>query len=58
MYAFSKAPIALVMALRETSIIFAILLGVLFLNEKITTPKLFGTGLTLIGVVILRLDIL
>merc|ERR1711991_303007 len=58
MYAFSKAPIAVVMALRETSIIFAILLGVLFLNEKITTPKLFGTGLTLIGVVILRLDIL
>ena len=56
MYAFSKAPIAVVMALRETSIIFAILLGVLFLNEKITKPKLFGTGLTLIGVIILRLE--
>ncbi|PQM68274.1 MAG: hypothetical protein CML70_06655, partial [Rhodobacterales bacterium] len=56
MYAFSKAPIAVVMALRETSIVFAILLGVLFLNEKITKPKLLGTGLTLIGVIILRLE--
>ena len=31
MYAFSKAPIAVVMALRETSIVFAILLGVCLL---------------------------
>ena len=58
MYAFSQAPIAIVMALRETSIIFALLLGIFFLKEKITYSKLVGTGLTLLGIIILRLQIL
>ena len=58
MYAFSQAPIAIVMALRETSIIFALLLGIFFLKEKITCSKLVGTGLTLLGIIILRLQIL
>ena len=57
MYAFSKAPIAVVMALRETSIIFAILLGVIFLKETFTVPKLLGTALTLIGIIFLRFDL-
>ena len=58
MYAFSKAPIAIVMALRETSIIFALLLGIFFLKEKITYSKLIGTALTVFGIIILRLQIL
>ena len=32
-------PVALVSSLRETSILFAILLGVLFLREKMTIGK-------------------
>ena len=57
MYAFSKAPIAIVMALRETSIIFALLLGIFFLKEKITYSKFLGTVLTILGIIILRLQI-
>ena len=45
------------MALRETSIIFAILLGVIFLKETFTVPKLLGTALTLIGIIFLRFDL-
>ena len=56
MYAFSKAPIAIVMALRETSIIFALLLGTFFLKEKITYTKLFGTGLIILGIFFLRFN--
>ena len=56
MYAFSKAPIVLVMALRETSIIFALLLGTFFLKEKTTYSKLFGTGLIILGIFFLRFN--
>ena len=54
MWAFSKAPIAVVMAMRETSILFAILIGFFFLKEKLTLPKIIGTFITLAGVVLLR----
>ena len=58
MYAFSQAPIAIVMALRETSILFALLLGIFFLKEKITYSKLIGVALTIFGIIVLRLQIL
>ena len=54
MWAFSKAPIAVVMAMRETSILFAILIGFFFLKEKLTLPKIIGTFITLAGVILLR----
>ncbi|AXI49029.1 hypothetical protein C1J03_21120 [Sulfitobacter sp. SK012] len=53
-WSFTQAPIALVTALRETSIVFALLLGVFVLNEKLNLAKVLSTLLTLIGAVMLR----
>ena len=53
-WSFTHAPIALVTALRETSIIFALLIGVFFLKEKLDLAKLFSTALTLSGAILLR----
>ncbi len=54
MWAFTQAPIALVTAVRETSIVFALLIGVLFLKEKLDVAKVFATFLTVTGAVFLR----
>ncbi|WP_022704735.1 EamA family transporter [Pseudorhodobacter ferrugineus] len=54
-WSFTQAPIALVTALRETSIIFALLIGVVFLREKLSPAKLASTAITLAGVALLRL---
>lgn len=48
------APFALVAALRETSIIFALLLGVGVLKEHLDLMKIFATACTLLGVWLLR----
>ncbi|MEM1187287.1 MAG: EamA family transporter [Pseudomonadota bacterium] len=53
-WSFTQAPIALVTALRETSIIIALLIGVVFLNERLSLLKLLSTLLTLFGAVLLR----
>jgi len=55
-WAFTVAPIALVSALRETSIIFALLLGVLVLRERLDLMKLFATVCTILGLGLLRLN--
>ena len=55
MWAFTQAPIALVSALRETSIIFALLIGVVALKERLDLIKLGATATTLFGVFLLRL---
>lgn len=55
-WAFTLAPIALVTALRETSIIFALLLGVLVLKERLDLMKVLATMITMIGVGILRIS--
>jgi drug/metabolite transporter (DMT)-like permease len=54
-WSFTQAPIALVTALRETSIIFALLIGVFFLREKLNLAKVASTAITLCGVALLRL---
>ncbi|MFD2856890.1 EamA family transporter [Seohaeicola zhoushanensis] len=54
-YAFTQAPIALVTALRETSIVFALGIGVLFLGERITPLKVLATLATVAGAILLRL---
>lgn len=54
-YAFTQAPIALVTALRETSIIFALLIGVVALKEPLNLAKVISTMLTLFGAALLRL---
>ena len=53
-WSFTQAPIALVTALRETSIVFALLIGVFVLREKLDLAKVLSTLLTLIGAVLLR----
>ena len=53
-WAFTQAPIALVTALRETSIVFALLIGVLVFREPLSLRKLLATMATLGGAVILR----
>ena len=55
LWAMTRAPVAVVAVLRETSVIFAALLGAWFLNEKMTRRRLVATGAVLIGLVALRL---
>ncbi len=53
-WAFTLAPIALVTALRETSIVFALLIGVGVLHERLDLAKVASTMITLTGAVLLR----
>ena len=53
-WAFTQAPIALVTALRETSIIFALLIGVFVLKEKLDLLKVLSTMMTVGGAIILK----
>lgn len=53
-WAFTQAPIALVTALRETSIVFALLIGVGILGERLNLLKVVSTMLTIAGAVLLR----
>ena len=53
-WAFTQAPIALVTALRETSIVFALLIGVGVLGERLDLLKLAATAMTVLGAALLR----
>lgn len=55
LWAMTVAPAALVAAVRETSILFAALIGWCFLGEKITRLRWFGAVLTVFGLVVARL---
>ncbi|MDA0225540.1 MAG: EamA family transporter [Proteobacteria bacterium] len=55
LWAMAHAPVALVAALRETSVIFAALMGSLFLGERFTRQRLAATVTVLAGLVALRL---
>jgi len=55
LWAMTQAPVALVATLRETSVVFAALLGALFLGERLTRRRLVATALVLGGLVLLRL---
>jgi len=54
-WAMTKAPIALVGALRETSVLFAVAIGVLFFRERADRGKIAAAALILTGVVLARL---
>jgi drug/metabolite transporter (DMT)-like permease len=54
-WAMTQAPIALVAALRETSVLFAAALGVVLLREPLLWSRIAAAGLVLIGLVCLRL---
>ena len=53
-WAFTQAPIALVTALRETSIVFALLIGVGLMGERLNLLKVLSTMMTITGAVLLR----
>jgi len=53
-WGFTQAPIALITALRETSIIFALLIGTFFLKEKFTLLKVIATFIIFFGVALLK----
>lgn len=55
LWAMLSAPIAVVSAVRETSVLFALVLGVVFLKEQLTRMKIVVTLVILAGVVVLRL---
>lgn len=54
-WAMTKAPIALVAALRETSILFAVLIGWLIFGEKMNAMKAGAAALIVAGVGLTRL---
>ena len=54
-WAFTHAPVPLVAALRETSIIFALLIGSLFLKEKFTLLKVFSVLTIFFGIILLKI---
>ncbi len=55
LWAMTKAPVASVAALRETSVLFATLIGVLMLKERFRFQRLLGAGAVVVGVMALRL---
>ena len=56
LWAMTKAPVATVAALRETSVLFAALLGAWLLKEKFTQRRVLGTLTIVAGVMALRLS--
>ena len=54
-WAFTQAPIALVAALRETSILFALLIAVFWLREPVNRWRWMSAGLVVAGIVAMRL---
>ena len=54
-WAMTLAPIALVTALREVSVLFAILIGVLFFKDKAMVGKIFAGLVIVAGVIAIRL---
>ena len=55
LWAMTRAPIATIAALRETSVIFAALIGAWILKEGHLGPRLAGAGAVLAGVIALKL---
>jgi uncharacterized membrane protein len=54
-YAFGQAPASYVVALRETSIVMGVALGVFILKEKITPKQIVGVLMICLGAIVLRL---
>ena len=54
-WAYTLAPIAFVSALRETGIVFAVLIGTFILKEKLNLTQIAATIATLIGIVMIKI---
>lgn len=55
LWAMTRTPIALVAALRETSVVFALLIAALFMREHITRLRYGAVAVVLAGVLAMRL---
>lgn len=55
LWAMSQAPVALVSATRETSVLFACALGALLLKEKLSSRQIIGALVILSGLVAMRI---
>ncbi len=55
LWAMTQAPVAVVAALRETSVLFAAVIGTLFLREPFGWQRAIGTVVIVAGVMTLRL---
>jgi drug/metabolite transporter (DMT)-like permease len=55
LWAMTRAPVALVAVLRETSVIFAAVMAALVLKEKLTRRRVLATGAVLSGLIVLKL---
>ena len=55
-WALTIAPLALVSALRETAVIFAIVIGVVCLKEQLSLSRLASIAATLAGTTVLKLS--
>ena len=53
-WAMTIAPIALVTALRETSVLFAVMIGVLLMKEKADLGKIVAALVVVTGVIVIR----
>lgn len=53
-WAMTRAPIALVAATRETSVVFAVMIGTLVLGERLTAVRLASAALVVCGLFLLR----
>lgn len=54
LWAMTQAPVAMVAALRETSVLFAALLGTLFLGEPFGKQRAAGVFVLVAGIMALR----
>ena len=55
LWAMTRAPVAAVAALRETSVLFAALIGMLWLKERVSLPRLAGAVSVVAGIAALKL---
>ena len=53
-WAYTQAPVPIVAALRETSVIFAALIATIFLGERMTPAKAYAALGVVIGIILLR----
>jgi phosphonate utilization associated putative membrane protein len=55
LWAMTRAPVAMVAALREVSVLFAVVIGTLVLKEVVTISRMLGAMVIISGVMALRL---
>lgn len=54
LWGMTRAPVAMVAALRETSVVFGMLFAVIFLKEKMTPARVMAVLLVLAGTIVMR----